>query len=1081
MKKNFRINPITLGFFTLFILPTVVSASITGEGTVTGSTSSIPGSGDWIDTNNDIRIGYDGVRTSGGPEISYLTVSGSALTAKRISGGNGYVDVGAIGLYGQYLSLFVNKNSTLTLDLLSSLDVPGLSTFSVAISGQSQAVISRIAGKMSLGVSGLGTLLNSGSVSLSADSSLRLLNEGVLRSANRIQLGENSTLNIGSSSATGGTLDAPEVNLGRGAVVNFSQTNPAYRFLPAITGAGGVDINASGNTILSGANTYTGATRILRGTLSAGADGALSGSSDYAIFSTGTLDNAGFLGQMRSVINNGVMRVYDNKVEISKAYSGQGDLVVSGRSAVLQVGEGLQNNGTMLIHNGALLNSIGPSASNQGYITVDGAGSKMTFGRLLENSGTVLIANGASVSTSLLENNGGLVVVQGAGSEIAVSNQLTNTRTIQLLDGANASAGTVTNNGGGILVSGTGSELSADTISSTGTLLVNDGGSINAPLITLQGSGTSVPSTLNIGNVAQGGAGQSGNITADRIQLDASGSNRASINFNHTDNGYIFSPAVTGDGDINVESGTTIFSGTNTFSGTTTVSGGTLVAGSVNTFSPNADFSIAKAGILNLNGLSQTLGNTTNGGTINLQGTTAGAVLTVDGNYTGNDGILLFGTELGDDSATSDRLRVTGDVSGTTRVRVTNLGGSGAETLNGIELIEVQGSADSSAFKQDGRIVAGAYDYRLLRGDQNWYLTNRINLETVMPIIGDDGENPGGGDGENPGGGDGENPGGDKSVMVLRPESGAYAANLATASSLFDTRMSDRQGSYYLDPVTGEEKYTSLWLRMAGDHNRLNAGNGQLRTRANSFVTMLGGDVAATNSARFGLMAGYGNSKSNTQSDITGYRAKGQINGYTTGLYGTWFAEGTDERGLWADSTLQYSWFNNSVDGENEAGEQYKSKGLNASLSAGYVIPLGTGERTAFFLQPQARAGWSGIKADDHTERNGTRVQGSGQDNVSTSVGIKAFMKSHAALDDNTGRRFGMFTEANWIHNTKEYGVRMDSVTVSQQGSRNIAEARIGLDGALGSGLGVKGSIGQQVGDRGWSDTSAALSINYRF
>ncbi|PPS58699.1 hypothetical protein CRX72_21565 [Pantoea sp. BRM17] len=66
---------------------------------------------------------------------------------------------------------------------------------------------------------------------------------------------------------------------------------------------------------------------------------------------------------------------------------------------------------------------------------------------------------------------------------------------------------------------------------------------------------------------------------------------------------------------------------------------------------------------------------------------------------------------------------------------------------------------------------------------------------------------------------------------------------------------------------------------------------------------------------RFGLMAGYGNSKSNTASTITGYRARGQVNGYTTGLYGTWFAQGTDEKGLWADSTLQYSWFNNSVDG----------------------------------------------------------------------------------------------------------------------------------------------------------------------
>lgn len=1086
MDNKFKINPVTLVLFTLFIVPDTVSAEIKGEGIVTGSTSSVPASGDWIDYNNSVGIGYNGVRSTGGIESSSLDVSGATMTAKSISAGNGYVDAGIIGQYGQYMSLSVRNSSTLTLNSLSSSMISGWSSFSAFISGQSLATIGSITGPMSLGVSGLSSLLNATSVSLGQRSSLSLLDGGVLRSRNRVQLGANSTLTIGSSSATGGTLDAPEVTLGTGAVIDFRQTNPTYTFLPSITGAGGVNINASGNTVLSGTNTYTGATRILNGTLLAGAQSAFSEFSDYTIYSAGTLDNAGLQGQMKSVLNNGAMRVYDNEIEISKSYSGQGSLEVSGNSGVLQVGEGIQNSGTILIHDGALLADTGLLSANRGYINVDGAVSKMTFKGLFDNSGSVLITDGATASASILENNGGIVVVQGAGSALAVTNQLTNTRTLQLLDGATASAGTVTNNGGGILISGNESELSASAISSTGTILVNDGGNISAPLITLTSSGTLVPSTLNIGSVSQNTAGQSGNITADRIQLDTSGSSRASVNFNHTDSGYIFSPAVTGNGDINVESGTTIFSGANTFSGTTTVSGGALVAGIANTFSPNSDVSIASAGLLSLDGFSQTLGDTVNAGTISLAGSTAGAVLTVDGDYTGNNGTLLFGTELGDDSATSDRLVVNGDVTGTTNVRVSNLGGSGAETLNGIELIEVQGNADSNAFRQAGRIVAGAYDYWLVRGDQNWYLTSRIDLETGLPIIGDgEGENPGGG-GENPGGGgenpgSGESPGGGETVMVLRPESGAYAANLATASRLFDTRMSDRQGTWYLDPLTGEEKHTSLWLRVAGDHNRLNAGSGQLRTRTNSVVTMLGGDVAATDSARLGLMAGYGNSRSNTQSDLTGYRAKGQINGYTTGLYGTWFAEGTDERGLWADSTLQYSWFNNSVDGEDEAGEHYKSKGVSASVSAGYVIPLGTGERTAFFLQPQARAGWSGIKADDHTERNGTRVQGSGQDNVSTSIGIKAFMKSHAALDDNTGRQFGMFTEANWIHNSKEYGVRMDSVTVSQQGSRNIAEARIGLDGALGGGLGIKGSIGQQVGDRGWSDTSAALSVNYRF
>lgn len=59
-----------------------------------------------------------------------------------------------------------------------------------------------------------------------------------------------------------------------------------------------------------------------------------------------------------------------------------------------------------------------------------------------------------------------------------------------------------------------------------------------------------------------------------------------------------------------------------------------------------------------------------------------------------------------------------------------NVGGVGKQTLNGIELINVSGDSNGT-FKQEGRIVAGAYDYRLKRGAganaNNWYLTSRLS------------------------------------------------------------------------------------------------------------------------------------------------------------------------------------------------------------------------------------------------------------------------------------------------------------------------------------------------------------------
>ncbi|MBW2956051.1 autotransporter outer membrane beta-barrel domain-containing protein, partial [Hafnia paralvei] len=176
----------------------------------------------------------------------------------------------------------------------------------------------------------------------------------------------------------------------------------------------------------------------------------------------------------------------------------------------------------------------------------------------------------------------------------------------------------------------------------------------------------------------------------------------------------------------------------------------------------------------------------------------AGTTLTVNGNYTGDNGHLQFNTVLGDDSSATDKLIVTGDTSGDTGVSVKNAGGVGDKTLNGIELISVGGQSDGT-FTQEGRIVAGAYDYSLVRGkgnnSGNWYLTSQTDpVDPVDPV---DPTKP--------------------TDHVNRPEGGSYIANLAAANTLFNTRLHDRLGeTQYVDALTGEKKVTSLWLRQVG-------------------------------------------------------------------------------------------------------------------------------------------------------------------------------------------------------------------------------------------------------------------------
>ena len=480
-------------------------------------------------------------------------------------------------------------------------------------------------------------------------------------------------------------------------------------------------------------------------------------------------------------------------------------------------------------------------------------------------------------------------------------------------------------------------------------------------------------------------------------------------------------------------------------------------------------------------------------GVINLGGTdsAAGNVLTIDGDYTGADdkekATIIFNAVLESDNSLSDKLVVNGNTSGQTMVSVRNIGGQGDSTLNGIEIIDVKGLSDGLFHKKD-RIIAGAYDYDLIKKGNNWYLSSYVPEPTPEP-----GPEPTPEPTPEPG----PEPTPDPTPSPtpdhkVRPEAASYIGNLAAANTLFNTRLHDRLGeTQYIDALTGEKKVTSLWLRQVGRHNNWRDSSGQLKTQSNSYVAQLGGDVAqwstdGLNRGHLGLMTGYANSHSQTHSSVTGYDSKGSISGYSAGVYGTWFANDADKSGLYVDSWLQYSWFNNHVNGGGLARESYKSKGLTASLETGYTLKMGefTGSKgtlNEWFIQPQAQATWMGVEADKHREDNGTRVSSEGDGNVQTRLGMRAYLKSHHAMDEGKGRTFEPFIEANWLHNTHAFSTKMDDVRINQAGAHNIGEVKVGVEGQINSRLNLWGNVGTQVGDKGYNDSTAMIGVKYNF
>ncbi|GKX62712.1 hypothetical protein SOASR032_12810 [Pragia fontium] len=763
--------------------------------------------------------------------------------------------------------------------------------------------------------------------------------------------------------------------------------------------------------------------------------------------------------------------------------------------------KGYVNPGVLTISNGGIvinrLGYIGYINGAKGVVTVTGANSQWNNTSELsvgfQGNGKLTIADGATVTNTYgyvgHQQGDGAVVVSGANSSWHNSNDLTLAHTDSTAALLIENGATVTSTNGYIalynsnataLITGSGSQwinrqnLSISSGSgSKGSLTLTDGGSVTAKTILVGDNGSIV-----IGGVDQ--PANPGYIYADKVNL---GTYKSTIDFNHTATNYQFAPAITSAGLVNVSAGSTVLTGINTYWGSTIIhSGAELSSGVDGAFSPNSKFTLEQDATLRLLGTQQKIANLSNSGVVimNDSTTTSGANLTITGNYIGDNGSLIFNSLLAGDNSTTDHLLVEGNTSGTTNVSVIRVGGLGADTINGIKLIEVKGSSDGE-FVQKGRIVAGAYEYFLHKNsinntDGNWYLRSELPAgpyQPEKPPAPPEPEKPSKpskpgveNDPETP-------PDGTTSNNLQRPESGSYMANMAIASQMFNLRLIDRHN---------QTEDSSMWLRQLGSHTRFRDDSGQLRNQTNRYVVQGGGELLAsqfsdTDHISFGAMLGYGAASTHTDSSVIHYSSKGHINGYNAGLYATWYQNAKTQNGLYLDSWANYSWLHASVDGEGLDGERYKIKGFSASLETGYQLPLWQSEAYRVAVTPQAQVIWNGLKADNHTESNGTQIQSDGSNNIQTRLGVK-LSQSHL---DQQSIPFTVYTEANWLKNSKLMGSTLDNVSVHQAGSRNLAELKVGAEGQITRNTTVWTNLAQQLGNESYRDTLVHLGLKYQF
>ncbi|EBW3212761.1 autotransporter outer membrane beta-barrel domain-containing protein [Salmonella enterica subsp. enterica serovar Remiremont] len=1041
-------------------------------------------------------------------------------------------------------------------------------TFDNAISGSGQVVKS---GDDVLTLSGAnsysgGTLISDGTLVASnvealgtgdvTDNAVLELNTGgdfdnaISGSGQVVKSGDETLTLSGTNSYTGGTLIsggtlvASNVEaLGSGDVTDNAtlELNTDGDFANNIGGTGSVVKSGDETLTLSGANSYTGGTTISGGTLVANDVNAL-GTGDVTDNATLELNTGG---------------------DFDNAIGGSGNVVKSGADTLTLSGSNSYTGGTTISGGTLVASNVEALGSgdidNYASLQLNASGQFVTANLTTHDNATTAIGAGSALRANTL--------TQEANGTLAVHLTDSNSGAIVTADRADL--------GGTLDITGIGNVTKSWTRDAYAYTLIDTDSAIDSDFaqFTVAGMDAKQVDFLTVDGRVNADDDTRYDVTAslswyadsDNAATDAHGTFTLSeqghsftLNTALTDVDATLNPDSATDWDgkslIKRGAGTLILGAQNTYSGDTDVQEGALwlaetatigSAGSAQAvnIAANAAFGGHNATV---NGHVNNQGSlyfvdtfTVNGDVVNSSAMISGSdqpnnTLTIAGNYTGNDGHLYLNTQLGDDSSPTDKLIVTGDTAGSTTLHITNVNGLGAQTVNGIEVIEVGGQSDGDFTLYKGHVDINAWTYTLKQDGGDWYLRSESDDvpddggdvtppddggdvtppddggevtppddggEVTPPDDGGDVTPPDdGGDVSPPDdggdvtppddGGDVTPPdddgditppdGGDVTPVApqYRADIGVYLGNQWMARNLQMQTLYDREGSQY------RSADGSVWMRFKAGKAESQAVNGNVDIDSDYSQFQLGGDILTwsdgAQSVTVGLMGSYINantdSTGNRGADGSQFSANGSVDGYNLGLYATWFADAQSHRGAYIDSWYQYGVYNNSVDNDGLSASRYDSAAHAVSLETGYRYDIALSNRNTVSLTPQAQVTWQRYSADTVIDDGGTRISGQNDDSWTTRLG----MRVDGELYKESGR-IQPFMEVNWLHASDNASATFGDTKVSQDLPNDRVEVKVGIQANVSERLSVYAQAAGQKGKNDYGDASFSLNMRYNW
>ncbi len=300
--------------------------TVDAAGTLQGRAQVLPGT---ITDNGLVRFAqpdagsYTGLITGTGSVektgAGVLTLAPSAPGGNTYSGSTiltqGVLAIAADRAIGASTAAIIFNGGTLRYDAPFNL----AATRPVSITASGGTIDTNgLATTIAQGITGAGALTVSGGGALVLTGTNTYAGGTTIAAATRLLLG------------TGGSTGSIVGNVANAGTLVFNRAD-TLDFGGAVSGTGSVEQNGPGSTVMRGASTYSGATRVNAGTLRAGAAGVFSPASSYTVASGATLDAAGLNQTVGGLDNAGLVSLrgagVGTTLTVAGNYVGRGGVV----------------------------------------------------------------------------------------------------------------------------------------------------------------------------------------------------------------------------------------------------------------------------------------------------------------------------------------------------------------------------------------------------------------------------------------------------------------------------------------------------------------------------------------------------------------------------------------------------------------------------------------------------------------------------------------------------------------------------------------------------------------------------------